>query len=815
MKRYIYLLSLIFTLTIISCSSDSEDESLLGTIYGSVSDKTTGDAVSTVNVLLVESGKSTITGSDGNFSFPYIEPGRYTLKTTKEGYSESISIVNVKGGDPTMAHLLIDRLPASLKVDKTTLDFGETLTQLSFTIVNTGYKNLEYNVETGRCVWLSAEPQSDVLSYGKTATIIVKLDREKLPKGSNEANIVVRSTSGDGNIEIKVKAINNAEASVNTLDVTNLENTSATLNGEVSNPGIPSYTERGFVYDIQATPTVMACIKKLSSPVNSEKTYSCHINELTPTQTYYARAYIVQDGKTIYGNIVSFTTSNQPTTLSTSAVTDITSTSATFNGKILNAGNPAYTERGFCYSKVNGNPTISDTKLTVSGTTTGDYSLTVTNLEYPVTYYVRAYAIQSGTVVYGNAVSFTTQYLTTSLSTSAVTGIGANTATFNGKILNAGEPAFTERGFCYSSSNATPTISDTKLLVAGNTIGDFSVTVNNLSYPKQYYVRVYAIQSGSAVYGNTVTFSTSSTPVSVTTSAATDITSSAATLNGYINAIGSPAYKERGFCISYSGSSEPTINDVKEIVSGTAESGNFSKRISNLEYNKRYSYRAYAIQSGNVVYGTTQYFSTAFTKASVSTMDPSNLGYTSVTFNGTVTDVGDPAITERGFCYSDSYGLPNLSDKKITAGNMGGNFKADVNNLEEDHTYYYRAYVIQNGEPIYGSVKQFDTYYTPYLEVAVTNIKEGSYSWQAEFRGDLADGNPQTIEYGFVYSTATNPTVTTGTKIVGTKYNASGNEIYFNKVVTNLTGYRTYYVRAYAKTALGYTYSTSTSFSTY
>ena len=708
------------TLIAASCTSDVPEDTSTGSISGSVSDRTTGEPISVATVTLSPGGNSTVTGSDGSFFYPNLMSGEYMLTIRKEGYNSETVKANVMGGSSTPVHITLDRIPASLKVDKTLLEFGNAITQLSFTIVNTGYTDIKYQIETGNCEWISVEPQSDVLSYGKTVTIIVRLDRSKLPKGENETILVVKSTSGDGNMEIKITATNNAEASVNTLDVSNIDKTTATLNGEVTNVGVPAYTERGFVYDTQSTPTLTACLKKVSSPVNTQATYFCDIEGLLPTQVYYARAYLIQEDAVIYGNIVSFTTSQQPTTLTTSAVTDISATQATLNGKILNAGTPAFTERGFCYSTSNTNPTISDNRKKVEGTSTGDYSLTIKGLTFPTEYYVRAYAIQSGTAIYGESVSFTTQ----------------------------------------------------------------------------------------------------STPVTVTTSAATQVNSSSAVLNGSIGQVGSPAYTEKGFCLIKGSYGTPTINDTKIIVGGTG-AGNYTVQLNDLEYNTYYQFRAYAIQNGNPVYGTVVRFTTSYTQASVITMESSNVRYTTATLNGSVSNLGDPTITERGFCYS-TYDSPDIGDIRIkVSGIIGGTYKADITNLEEGTTYYYRAYVIQKGKPIYGQVKRMETGYAPMVVTgSASNVKvvEGSpMYWQAKFRGRFYYGNPGVTEWGFVYSENSAPTVGNSTKINAQVSETGNADIYeITQTVTTLLPYKRYYYRAYVKDAYGsIIYGDSESFTTY
>jgi len=97
--------------------------------------------------------------------------------------------------------------------------------------------------------------------------------------------------------------------------------------------------------------------------------------------------------------------------LTTSAATNISYTSATLNGNISNAGNPAYTERGFVYSSVVSVPTLNGSgcyNTTASGTGTGNYSKSVTGLDQDKTYYARAYVKTDMGVTYGNVVNFKT-----------------------------------------------------------------------------------------------------------------------------------------------------------------------------------------------------------------------------------------------------------------------------------------------------------------------------------------------------------------------------------------------------------------------
>ena len=95
-------------------------------------------------------------------------------------------------------------------------------------------------------------------------------------------------------------------------------------------------------------------------------------------------------------------------TLTTSAVTNITETSATLNGVISivsqNCDDPNNTEQGFVYATTI-QPTIASTKVNVNGT---EVTTTLENLEPNTTYYVRTFLTNNLGEFYGNEVSVTT-----------------------------------------------------------------------------------------------------------------------------------------------------------------------------------------------------------------------------------------------------------------------------------------------------------------------------------------------------------------------------------------------------------------------
>jgi uncharacterized protein (TIGR02145 family) len=92
--------------------------------------------------------------------------------------------------------------------------------------------------------------------------------------------------------------------------------------------------------------------------------------------------------------------------LSTTVIININSSGATSGGNITSDGGSAIIDRGVCWS-TSANPTIANPH-TNDGTGVGVFTSTITGLTINTTYYVRAYATNANSTVYGNEVSFTT-----------------------------------------------------------------------------------------------------------------------------------------------------------------------------------------------------------------------------------------------------------------------------------------------------------------------------------------------------------------------------------------------------------------------
>lgn len=409
MKRFIF--SLLAFFVAISCTESIDEHSNTGGIAGVVADKTTGEPVPVVNVKLEESGASTVTGSDGSFSFQNLTAGTYTILISKEGYKDNTTSVKVSGGSITDCHLLIERIPAVLTIDRESLDFGDNYsnTTLSFSMVNKNYIDLDWEIVYS-CRWIKEiDPIKSIakLGYGKTQTVVVIIDRDALQPGNNETVIVVRTTDGASELSVKATGQEKRLASLNIEETTDIKASSAILNAVITDEGVPAYFERGFVLGDSEMPTKETAIKVIPAAVNSEKKYAARAGDLVLGGTYYVRAYATNSLGTAYStNQDKFSTVAVLPTVATFNATseDRETKTAVLRGSILFEGDPTYKERGFVWSTAYENPSIEENKIVVTGSGVGDFERRETFPDISQTIYVRAYATNQRGTAYGESV---------------------------------------------------------------------------------------------------------------------------------------------------------------------------------------------------------------------------------------------------------------------------------------------------------------------------------------------------------------------------------------------------------------------------
>ncbi len=488
-------------------------------------------------------------------------------------------------------------------------------------------------------------------------------------------------------------------ATVTTASANSITANSAILGGTITTDGGAAITERGICWATTANPTTAA--NKLAIGTGNGS-FSNTIPGLLPSTLYYFRAYATNSVGTAYGNEVTATALAALPTLTTTALSAVTSTMATSGGNITYEGISAVTARGVCWSTTP-NPTISNPKTT-DGTGSGTFTSSITGFLPGTAYYVRAYATNSGGTAYGNEVTATTLVALPTIITAALSSVTSTTATSGGNITYEGISAVTARGVCWSTT-PNPTTSNPKT-TDGTGPGTFTSSINGLLPGTTYYVRAYATNGVGTVYGNELTATITAILPVITTAAATSLSMTSVTIGGTITTDGGSTVVARGVC--WSTTQNPTIANSKT-TDGTGL-GTFVSSVTGLSPATTYYISAYATNGVGTAYGTPV---TILTEPPVpdvilTTTAISALTATTATSGGNISNNSGYAVTVRGVCWATTQN-PTIANSLTNDGSGSGVFTSNISGLLPSTTYYIRAYATNFLKTAYGTQVSFTT----------------------------------------------------------------------------------------------------------
>lgn len=321
---------------------------------------------------------------------------------------------------------------------------------------------------------------------------------------------------------------NSIPSVVRTNSATELTTSGAKLNGRLSNAGIPSITQKGFIYSNSSYPTFENGTKINVNGINLDA-YHYTLSNLNQNSQYYYRSFAISPIDTTYGAIVSFTTlipGVDPPILTTIDATNITYNTAQISGTIY-GGNQTISTIGFEYKSENSFDYIT---IIITGSTS--IQTTLTNLAPNTTYEYHVFAISNnGSIYYGDDLEFTTPSIPMILTTLPASDITYNSATINGNIYDGTEIVLF-RGFEWKLSLDT---TYERVFITENNVSDLNYNLTNLQANKEYTYRVFSKTNQDFFFGNEISFFTKEiTNPTISIVEASNIDTNSATFTGTI-----------------------------------------------------------------------------------------------------------------------------------------------------------------------------------------------------------------------------------------------------------------------------------------
>ncbi len=421
--------------------------------------------------------------------------------------------------------------------------------------------------------------------------------------------------------------------------------------------------------------------------------------------------------------------SNAPA-VSTLAVSDITSTTATSGGNITLDGGSPVTARGMVWSTII-KPTIdNNTGITSDGTGTGTFTSSITGLTENTTYHVRAYATNANGTEYGENKVFTTinpMVLEFNTNLSAGTTI---MLPLNGTVdvtVDWGDE--TSNDYTTAGNHGhTYTAEGTYAVKINGTLTQFG----NGSTPTPNMDKLIEVTSFGDIGLNSL---------SGAFNGATNLTQVAATLPSAVSNIDYLFTNCTSFNQGIGSWDVSNVTSMTDMLNGvTLSTANYNSMLiswaaQNVQNgvnfhagNSKYS-PGQAADARDILTGTYGWIITDGAESNVpvlSTLDISEFTATTAIAGGDVTSDGGSPVTARGVVWSTTINpTTTLNNGKTEDGTGMGTFISSITGLTEHTTYYIRAYATNANGTEYGENVEF----TPINSMALvfnTNKSDGT-----------------------------------------------------------------------------------------
>ena len=216
--------------------------------------------------------------------------------------------------------------------------------------------------------------------------------------------------------------------------ISSITNTSAKATSTITNNGGTTITNKGVVWSTSNSPSINLNTRT-NDGTGAVGSFNSDISGLLPATTYYLRGYATNIVGTNYGPEIIFKTTGSIPILTTTAISDTTSTTAISGGNITNDGGALITARGIIWS-TSPSPTVSLNTRSIEVGGVGIFNSLITGLTANTKYYVRSYATNSVGTAYGNELNFVTNTINLTNGLIAYYPFSGNANDSSGNVYN-------------------------------------------------------------------------------------------------------------------------------------------------------------------------------------------------------------------------------------------------------------------------------------------------------------------------------------------------------------------------------------------
>ncbi|MFH0888246.1 MAG: DUF2341 domain-containing protein [Planctomycetota bacterium] len=511
--------------------------------------------------------------------------------------------------------------------------------------------------------------------------------------------------------------------SIVTNPVTNVTQTTATLNGTVNPNGVG--TNIYFEYSrttIYSNYTNYQYIGAGMTDIN----VSANLTGLSINTTYNFRIKAVRDGSTYAGPNLTFTTLGRTPVCVTGFPTNVSYDSAQLNGTV-NA-NTLATTAYFNYGLPpageprpdGGTTSYGSTTLSSpigSGTSNFPVTTTITGLLESTQYNFRVVGTNLAGTIYGNNRTFTTLESPRPICvTKSATNITANSARLNGTVNPNAFPTNAYFGYGLNGSYNITTIS--QAIGSGTATIGVTADISGLSSNAEYSFRIVGTSSAGENYGNNRIFTTGNSSGSAPTCMTDDvdnITFTSAILYGTVIPNGVAATAWFGFRTSATPPTYTITTTTQSIGSGTVSVA-ITATAGSLTPDTSYNFRVVGTNSGGTTNGNNLTFTTLLPlPATCATNAATNVTYDSAQLNATVNPKGSNTTAYFQWGLSASPAPSGVYGNNTTTQNLGSGLSAvtvseTITGLSANNVYNFRIRATNSVGTTLGANRMFGTW---------------------------------------------------------------------------------------------------------